>query len=151
MVNQSIIEMKKLLNPFVLKLQTRLADTDNLGHLNNVAYIEFLETARTEWFASVTGDRRSLDSSGWEWILGAIEIKFVKEACLSDILSVYMWCSRIGTKSWDFSYAIINQKNELIAQAKTSQVGFDYETKASMFISTRILDDLNSRSGKPWT
>ncbi|OLS16985.1 MAG: hypothetical protein HeimC2_45630 [Candidatus Heimdallarchaeota archaeon LC_2] len=36
-------------NPFILNVQLRLADTDNLGHLNNVAYIEFLETARTEW------------------------------------------------------------------------------------------------------
>ncbi len=145
-----IITSKKIQNPFILKLQTRLADTDNLGHLNNVAYIEFLETARTEWYAHVKGDRVSLDSSGWDWILGGIQIKFIKEACLSDLITVRMWCSRIGSKSWDFSYAIMNQKDELISQALTSQIGFNYEEKRSKMIPEDILEDLRSRPGDAW-
>ncbi|MFQ5583336.1 MAG: acyl-CoA thioesterase, partial [Calditrichia bacterium] len=44
---------------------------------------------------------------GWDWILGEIRIKFRKEGRLADRLSILMWCSRIGSKSWDFSYAIV--------------------------------------------
>ncbi|MHA2168937.1 MAG: acyl-CoA thioesterase [Candidatus Kariarchaeaceae archaeon] len=145
-----ILASQQVNNPFVLKIQSRLADTDNLGHLNNVAYIEFLETARTEWYAQVSGSRKSLDSTGWEWILGSIQIKFVKEVYLSDQLTVYMWCSRIGTKSFEFSYALINQKDELVSQAQTTQIGYDFDTNTSRTISQKTLDDLRSRLGNPW-
>ncbi|MHA2089523.1 MAG: acyl-CoA thioesterase [Candidatus Kariarchaeaceae archaeon] len=145
-----ILASQQISNPFILEIQSRLADTDNLGHLNNVAYIEFLETARTEWHAHVSGSRKSLDSRGWEWILGSLQIKFMKEVCLSDQITVYMWCSRIGTKSFEFSYALLNQKDELVSTAQTTQVGFDFETNTSRTVSQKTLDDLRSRLGNPW-
>ena len=74
-----ITKIKEKYNPFVLELQLRLRDTDSLGHLSNVSYIEFLETARTEWQVYTKRDRKVLND-GWDWILGEIKIKF-KRRC----------------------------------------------------------------------
>ncbi|MFV2015156.1 MAG: acyl-CoA thioesterase [Candidatus Heimdallarchaeota archaeon] len=143
-------EIKGKYNPYILEIQLRLADTDSLGHLSNVAYIEFLETARTEWHASTKNGRGALDG-GWDWILGEIRIKFKKEGRLSDKLTVYMWSSRIGTKSWNFSYAIINEKEEIIVIAQTSQISFNYAEGKSQLIPEEIALDLKNRSGVAWS
>lgn len=142
-------EIKENYNAFVLDIQLRLADTDSLGHLSNVAYIEFLETARTEWHA-YTKKQRGVLNNGWDWILGEIRIKFKKEGYLSDKLTVLMWCSRIGTKSWNFSYAMINDKSEIIAIAQTSQISYDYAGNKSQLIPEDVLQDLQSRMGNSW-
>ncbi|MCE7737455.1 MAG: acyl-CoA thioesterase [Candidatus Heimdallarchaeota archaeon] len=144
-----INDIKEKYNPFVLDIQLRLADTDSLGHLSNVAYIEFLETARTEWHAYTKKQRGVLDN-GWDWILGEIRIKFKKEGYLSDKLEVLMWCSRIGTKSWNFSYAMINDKSEIIAIAQTTQISYNYVANKSQTIPDDVLQDLQSRQGNSW-
>lgn len=134
-------------NPFILDVQLRLADTDSLGHLNNVAYIEFLETARTEWHAHVKQGRAYLDSGKWDWILGELRIRFMKEGYLSDKLKVLMWCSRIGGKSWDFSYIMVNESEETVVIAQTSHVAYNYSKLESIAIPDDIRKDLTNRSG----
>lgn len=142
-------EIMKNYNPFVLPIQLRLRDTDSLGHLSNVSYIEYIETARTEWHAHCKKDRSALND-GWDWILGEIKIKFKKEGCLSDTLEVLMWCSRIGKKSWDFSYAFVNEIDAIIAIAQTTQIAYNYSSSESQTISSEILVDLESRKGRAW-
>jgi len=144
-----ILKKLNVENPFKLKIQLRLADTDNLGHINNAAFVLYMETARTEWHAHVR-KKRALEVTDWDWILGGIYLRFVKELFLSDELYVYLWCSNVGNKSWDFAYAIVNQREELIAKAKTTQISFDYAAHKSAIIASDILGDLNSRKGDAW-
>ncbi|MHA2030473.1 MAG: acyl-CoA thioesterase [Candidatus Kariarchaeaceae archaeon] len=144
-----IADIKKNYNPYKLQIQLRLRDTDSLGHLSNVSYIEYLETARTEWHTYTKNTRTVLDD-GWDWILGEIRLKFKKEGYLSDKLNILMWCSRVGSKSWDFSYAIINGNDDIIAIAQTTQIAFNYSENTSQLIPDDILKDLKSRNGKSW-
>ena len=130
---------------FDLPIQLRLADTDELGHINNAAFIKFLETARTEWQIAIKGSRSAV--SDWDWILGRISIRFAKQARLADTLTVKMWCSRIGSKSWDFGYMMVNQNGEEVAQAQTTQIAYDDETRNSKLIPKTIRADLESRVG----
>ena len=123
----------------------RLADTDNLGHINNISYIAYLETIRTEWYSKLKNSRTYLDGDGWDWILGEINIRFMKEVNLSDNIKVLMWVSRIGSKSWDFEYVIVNQKNEIVTRATTTQIAFDYNAKRSQTIPDMIRLDLEQR------
>ncbi len=123
----------------------RLADTDSLGHVNNAAFIKFLEFARTEWHVHVKGSRESLNH--WDWILGGVSIRFLKQAKLSDSLTVYLWNSKIGNKSWEFSYIITNQNNEIVSIATSSQIGFDYVLQTTIPIPSDIRSDLEKRKG----
>ncbi len=146
----AVEEIKKEYNSFDLKIQMRLADTDNVGHLNNAAYIKFIETVRTEWQAFVMNGREFLNSGKWGWILGEIRIKFKKEAYLSDEIIVMMWSSKIGNKSWEFSYVLTNSKDDIIAIAQTSHVAYDYNNRKSILIPTNIKSDLEKRVGDRW-
>ncbi len=132
-------------NPFKTSIQMRLADTDSLGHVNNAAFVKFLEYARTEWHVHVKGSRESLNN--WDWILGSVSIRFIKQAKLSDSLIVYLWSSKIGNKSWEFSYTIVNQNEEIVSIATSTQIGFDYDLQVTIPIPTDIRLDLEKRKG----
>ena len=145
MEKRQLFDQIQSFNPFKTAIQMRLADTDSLGHVNNAAFVKFLEYARTEWHVHVKGSRESLDN--WDWILGSISIRFLKQAKLSDSLIVYLWSSKIGNKSWEFSYAIVNQKEEIISIATSTQIGFDYGSQATIPIPADIKIDLQKRRG----
>ena len=132
-------------NPYIYEVQLRFCDLDGLGHINNAIYVTYMELARTYWQKEI---KESLES--FDWILGSIHVRFIKEALITDKIRIFMWVSRIGTKSWDFTYAIVNQNDEIIAKSASTQIGFDYKLKRSAEISEDIITDINGRLGAAW-
>ncbi len=145
-----ILSELNISNPYVTKIQTRFCDTDSLGHINNASYVSYLELARTYW--QIDLDKKYKKNLSFEWILGTLKLKFVNEGFLSDILTIYMWVSKISKslKTWDFCYAIFNQDEKLVLMAESTQIGYDYKNKSSMKIPQYILDDLITRNGESW-
>ena len=145
MIEETITELE-VNNPYIYEIQVRFNDTDGLGHLNNAIYVTYMELARTYWHYENIG----LESAqSFNWILGSVSVRFIQEGQLTDKIRVYMWVSRIGSKSWDFSYAIV-AGDQIIAKATSTQIGFNYQEKKSVEISLLILEDLKNRCGKPW-
>ncbi len=144
-MNITLLQEMNVNNPFIYEVQLRFCDLDGLGHINNAIYVTYMELARTYWQKEIKSSLESFD-----WILGSIHVRFIKEALITDAIRIFMWVSRIGTKSWDFTYAFINQKDEIIAKAASTQIGFDYKLKKSAEISEDIVADINRRVGVAW-
>ena len=118
----------------------RFRDVDSMGHVINSVFSTYIESSRFEWM-------KSLQAQGvidWmDLILARVEIDFIAPILLSDKISVIMWVSRIGNKSWDFEYRIINQeRTKIFARIKSVQVGYDYEQKSSRLLSRTVLEHL---------
>ncbi len=63
-------------------------------------------------------------------ILARMEIDFRKPVTGYQNYYVYIRCSRLGNKSFDFSYVIAREENdsaEVIAEAKSVMLCFEYE------------------------
>lgn len=144
-MSSTFLQKMNVKNPFVYEVQLRFCDLDGLGHINNAIYVTYMELARTYWQKEI---KESLES--FDWILGSIHVRYIKEARITDDIRIFMWVSRIGTKSWDFTYAVINQNDEVVAKAASTQIGYNYELKQSSIISQDIIDDIKSRQGNPW-
>ena len=144
-MTDTFLQKMNVNNPFIYQVQIRFCDLDGLGHINNAIYVTYMELARTYWQKEI---KESLES--FDWILGSVHVRYVKEALITDDIRIFMWVSRIGVKSWDFSYAIVNQNDEIVAKAKSTQIGYDYDLKQSTAISKDIVDDINGRLGAPW-
>ncbi|MCC6904346.1 MAG: acyl-CoA thioesterase, partial [Anaerolineae bacterium] len=85
-------------------VEVRYADCDMLQHVNNARYFSYMEVARVWYYRSVLdwrGDARSFAT-----ILARAECDFRQPLVLGDTAQVYMRTARIGTKSYDFEYAI---------------------------------------------
>lgn len=117
-------------------IQVRFKDVDMMGHINNAEYFSYVELARLNYFDAVVGkDADWHDQHGL--IMAHFEIDFRKEASFDDTISVYTRCSKLGTKSFDLSWAIVKEtveSEEIVAEGKTIIACYDYETKSTMEI-----------------
>ncbi len=113
----------------VLPVTIRFSDCDPLGHLNNAKFFTLLEEARFAWFQTVFGE------AGFRRhpiILGEAACTFRAAAMPGEILDIGIRVERIGRASFEHVYRIESQKDRrLIAEARTTGVGFDYEKQGS--------------------
>ena len=82
--------------PYSDAIQTRFADLDVLGHINNVAMASLFETGRTR-FNTATG------LIAWRaprWLIAAQEINYLGEGFYPDDVTIATGVGRIGGRSW---------------------------------------------------
>lgn len=127
---------QEILSRFTLRIpiNIRFSDFDTLKHVNNANFLTYLEEARIKYFEEVI---TSEEVDWWQdgMILARMEIDFRKPITGIRNYFVYIRCSRIGNKSFDFSYVITREENnsvETIAEAKSVMVCYDYEKEETV-------------------
>ena len=116
-------------------INIRFKDFDSLGHVNNAVFITYLEEARVKYFEKVIRPNEEIDWWNDGIILANLQIDFKKPIDSFKDYFVSIACSRIGNKSFDFSYIItheVNDKVEIMAEAKSVMVCYDYERKITV-------------------
>ena len=115
---------------FKTTIETRFADFDMMGHVNNAVYFTYMEIARTKYWANAIK---------WDWkktgvIVAKASLDYIKPILIDDKVHMYVRTSRIGTSSFDLEYLLVKMKdgNEIVcSKGKTVCVAFDYLTKNS--------------------
>jgi acyl-CoA thioester hydrolase len=110
--------------PLISRFSVPFADVDMMRHVNNVAYIRWTETMRSEYFAQVmkvpiNGDHGMIQAT----------INFTYERQLSYREQIAIGCKipRIGNKSFDFYYEIWSEtQGHRAAHGITTMVAFDF-------------------------
>ena len=113
-------------------IQLRFVDIDQFGHVNNAVYLSYLEVARIPYFDKIIG---KIDWLNEGIILANAEINYKLPILLQDIISVHVWCSKLGTKSFDLSYRIIKKTDSgetEMATAKTVMVCYNYSKSSTI-------------------
>jgi acyl-CoA thioester hydrolase len=91
-------------------IQTRWMDHDDYGHVNNVAYYSYFDTAVNGFLIEVTGtDIRSLPAIG---IVAETGCRFVKEVRFPDVLNAGLRVERLGTSSVIYQIALFQEHDE---------------------------------------
>ena len=115
---------------FKTSIETRFADFDMMGHVNNAVYFTYMEIARTKYWSHAIK---------WDWkttgvVIAKASLDYIKPIFIEDKISMYVRTSRIGTSSFDLEYLLVKIKDgqEIICnKGKTVCVAFDYQTKSS--------------------
>lgn len=128
-----------------LDIQLRFSDTDALGHVNNAAYLSYLELARIEYVVRLFGIS---DWRQFEFILARVEIDYRSPAVMGDAIVVATRVSRLGGASFDMEYRITEKKTgRLVAKAKTVQVCFDYAANKVKRLSPEFKEKVRGFDG----
>jgi acyl-CoA thioester hydrolase len=101
--------------------------------VNNANYLTYLEIARVKYFDEVTEWKYDWSKKGI--ILAKAELNFIIPIQFRDEIYVYTRCSRLGNKSFDLEYRLVHllkEKEQLMADAVTVMVAFDYDAKKSI-------------------
>ena len=105
------------------RIEIRWRDMDGYRHVNNAAYLTYLEEARDEWLASVLGGMEAI----WDYVLARVAIDFRRELRQSDE-EVLVSCrlDRIGTSSVRTREEIRTRGGELAAEAEAVLVAREF-------------------------
>jgi len=118
---------------FEYELEVLFRDCDPMGHVNNAVYLTYLEAARFAWWRNAFG-AQGLKEHGF--IVARVEIDYRKPALPGDRLLVRLRVEDLGRSSFKVGYEILNARTrELVAEAKSVQVAFDYAQGKSVPIS----------------
>ncbi len=117
-----------------LQIEVPYGDIDAMGHLNNVAYLKYLETARQKYWLAMRG---STDFWDVDFVIARCEIDYRSSISMGEVLEIEIHVTRMGASSFDFSYVVrrADGSGELVAEAKTTQVCFDWKSRAKKPLS----------------
>lgn len=109
---------------FEHEIEVRFRDCDPMGHVNNAVYFTYLEAARFAWWRTLFG-ANALSDHGF--IVARAACDYRKPALPGERLLVRLRVSAVGRTSFTLAYELVNARTrELVAEAETVQVVFDY-------------------------
>ncbi len=116
------------------RFRVQFADVDMLRHVNNLTYLRWAETARSEYFYDVLGEEIG---GGSGMILGKMEIVYELPMFYREFVALGARVSRIGSKSFDFEHEIWSEDRAArCARLTTTMVAMDYTKNESVVVPT---------------
>jgi acyl-CoA thioester hydrolase len=115
------------------RVQIRFNDVDMARHVHNAVYLSYFELARMDYLRQFIPEGNDWNTQGL--ILARNEVDYRSPVHLGDIVEVEAWCSNIGDKSFDLSYALFvvtGDARKLCTQGRSVMVCFHYGRKASV-------------------
>lgn len=115
--------------PFRARLQLRWGDSDQLGHINNVLYLEYAQEARLRYLyermTTVAGEFGPV-------VVRRIEISFDRSLQYSaEGIEVDVWPVRIGTTSFSLRHRIRDAAGTVYSTVDAVVVAVDLESETS--------------------
>jgi len=106
-----------------------------MGHVNNATYLQYMETARVELVRKLGQVREGFRP---DFIIASARVEFKKPITDERRITVSVWVSRIGDRSWDLDYSIRGPRRADYAIGRTTQVAYDYKTRTAVQISGKL-------------
>ena len=122
----------------ITTLPVQWGDQDAFGHVNNVVYLRWFESARIDLLNEFSSEV-TMSGSGLGPILASIKCDYRKQLRFPDVVDVGSRVTRIGRSSVDIGHAIVSrQQGQIVAEGISVIVVFDYAAGRV----TRIPEDL---------
>ncbi len=119
-------------------LPVQWGDQDAFGHVNNVVYFRWFESARID-LLNACPSQVSMNGLGLGPILASIKCDYKRQLRFPDTVYIGSRISRVGRSSAEISHAILSREQGIIvAEGVSVIVVFDYTAQRV----TRIPDDL---------
>jgi acyl-CoA thioester hydrolase len=97
-----------------------------MGHVNNSVYFTFFEQGRVEFFQNVF---RSDHLKEFDIVVAHVRCDFLLPIKLMDEISLHLWVSNIGRKSFAFRYNVVSRADSSLIYAKGVSIQVFYEKK----------------------
>ena len=135
--------------PVVTDIVVRWGDMDSLGHVNNILYLQYFETARIEYLLHL-----GLPSPGPGWrengmIIKSVSCRFLAPITFPDTLSVGARITHLGRDRAIMDHVAVSQRSgELAAAGDAVIVGYDYVNLRKNTFAPGIRDAILTLEGR---
>lgn len=133
--------------PIIIAIPIQWGDQDMFGHVNNIHFLKWFETARVEYLLQC-GAR--LSNEGVGPILAAIQCDYVRQVRHPDTMQVTARIGKVGNSSMTIHHELwSDQQKEIVARGDSTVVMFDYQQQKPIRVPDTIrekIEDLESKS-----
>ena len=133
--------------PVVIAVPLLWGDHDAFGHVNNLAYLRWCETARVEYLLRV-GLWPSLPPAGVGPILASISCDYKRPLTFPDTVLIGARVTRIGNRSFRLQHRVISQALDAVAaEVDSTIVILDYSRNQTVPVlegCRKAIEDLES-------
>ena len=134
-----------------LTLRIDWADMDLFGHVNNVAFFRYVQAARVAFWEHV-GIGAGPGTNGVGAILSSTACQFKLPLAYPGQVQVHTYVAGIKTSSFELHHYLLDEQNQLVAEAQDVVVLFDYAAAHKAPISDalrkRLLAEVHEPPGK---
>jgi acyl-CoA thioester hydrolase len=96
---------------FQMQTDIRWRDMDAFGHVNNAAFLGYIEEARVRWFKSLSSDWAAETSAP---IMAAVTMNYRRPIVWPETLAVELLAERVGNKSLTIAHRIVSANDASI-------------------------------------
>lgn len=121
-----------------IQIVVKQQDIDELNHVNNKVYVDYLEEARGDWYAQTGFSFDIMRERNLGTVVLKLNITFLQEATLGEELTVKTIPVRLGRTSFDLQQKIYNERGEKITEANVVSVMFDRQNRKSVPVVEEI-------------
>jgi acyl-CoA thioester hydrolase len=122
--------------PFELPIRVEAADIDELGHVNNIVYLRWVQdVAKAHWFSAAPVE----EHVGLVWMVTRHEIDYKSPAVLSDEIILRTWIGASAGLRFDRLTEILRASDrKVLAKARTVWVPIDAASGRPKRVSERV-------------
>ncbi len=120
--------MSDLLIDYPVRIEIPVAwgEMDAFGHVNNVVYFRYLETARVAYLAAL-GDAEFMGGKGIGPILASVQCRFMSPVTFPDTLIVGTRMRDMDVDRFTMQHRIVSKvQGRVVAQGEGLVVAYDY-------------------------
>jgi acyl-CoA thioester hydrolase len=129
--------------------QVRYGDLDTNGHLNNVAYHQFFESARVAYMRDLFPEIEPLARSGeFGMIFAETHVRFASPGFYEEIMRVDVRPVELRRSSVKIAFEMVCEGDgRLVAEGWGTLVGYDYVAGRAAPFPERVAERLRAESG----
>ena len=124
-------------------IEVTAAHTDNLGHLNHVAAVRYLEQARYEWYAAC--GLFAAEQGRFGTVVVNINYDYRRECFLGERLRVTSRGLSMGSKSMVLAHEIVKPDDEVAVEGRATSVVMDLSTRRIIPVPACVAQHLTPR------
>lgn len=130
----------------VTALPIQWGDMDAFGHVNNIVYIQWFESARIDLLQAYSSDV-TMSQGGIGPILASVQCDYKKQLHFPDTVHIGSKIGRVGRTSFDILHSVYSSRlSAIAATGKSVVVLFDYDGNRPVRIPTNLLDQFSQSS-----
>jgi acyl-CoA thioester hydrolase len=133
------------MTPYLVPLEIVPADIDELGHVNNIVYLRWVQDAATlHWRAIAPPDMQTR----WVWVVLRHEIDYKASAKLGDTVAARTWVGAPKGARFDRFVEIFNPTTGSVnASARTTWVLLDAAARRPTRVPAEVVEMFKPFSG----
>jgi acyl-CoA thioester hydrolase len=134
-------------HPISISLPVQWGDQDAFGHVNNVVYFRWMESARIEYFR--LGELAAASNQGAGPILASIKCDFRRQLVHPDTVLVSASIASIGRTSMKMVHLIYSTAQQAVAaEGESVIVMFDYQAQRPILVADNIRVKIGTIEGR---